>query len=335
MAKPRVLALPPQSLYRVLFSKQTQERLADFAEVRKNEKDENLSVEELIQIIPDFDGAITSWGSPRFTAEVVARAEKLKVIAHAAGTVKRFISQGVIERGIVVTSAAMAIAVPVAEHSLGLVLACLRNTVRHNNIFKEKGLWAKPELRGKSRSIHGKKVGVIGASFTGREFIKLLGPFDCRILVYDPYLSDEEAGELGVKRVSLEELLRESDIVALHAPLVPETEGMLGAKELALMKDDAVLVNTARGKIINYDALLAELKKGRLRAGLDVTDPEPLPQDSPFRELDNVIITPHIAGFSPVSRLAVGRMATESVIDVLSGRRPVNQVDLEKLSIIA
>ncbi len=335
MANPKVLVLLPQALYSVLFSQETRERLAEFAEVKKNQRRENLSTDELAEIIEDFDGAITSWGSPRFTEEVTARAGKLKVIAHAAGTVKPYISQAVVDRGIVVTSAAMAIAVPVAEHCLGLILASLRNTVMHNSLFKEKGIWGKRELREKSRSIHGEKVGVIGASFTGREFIKLLGPFDCQILVYDPYLSDEEAGKLGVKSVSLEELLRESDIVALHAPFTSETEGMLGAKELALMKDDAVLVDTARGKIIDHDALLAELKKGRLRAGLDVTDPEPLPQDSPFRELDNVIITPHIAGFSPVSRFAVGRIAVESVIDVLSGRTPVNQVDLRKLSIIA
>jgi len=335
VARLKVLVLPPKSLYRILFSKDTEKRLSEFAEVIRNEKDENLSTEELTQIIEDFDGAITSWGSPRFTEEVVARARKLKVIAHAAGSVKRFVSQAVIERGIVVTSAAMAIAVPVAEHCLGLVLACLRNTVRHNNMFKEKGIWRKPGLWEKSRSIHGKKVGVIGASFTGREFIKLLSRFDCQILLYDPYLSDEEAAELGVKRVSLEELLRQSDIVAVHAPLTSETEGMLGAKELALMKDDAVLVNTARGKIIDHQALLAELQKGRLRAGLDVTDPEPLPKDSPFRRMDKVIITPHIAGFSSVSRVAVGRMAAQSVIDVFSGRRPVNQVDLKRLSIIA
>jgi len=335
MDKPRVLVLPPPSLYQVLFSRETQERLSRFARVTRNEQDKNLSSEELAQIIESFDGAITSWGSPRFTDEVVEKAGKLKVIAHAAGSVKRFISQAVIERGIVVTSAAIAIAVPVAEHCLGLVLASLRNTVRHNNLFKEKGVWGTPELREKSRSIHGKKVGVIGASFTGREFIKLLAPFDCQILVYDPYLSEEDAQGLGVKCVSLEELLRASDIAALHAPLTSETQGMLGARELALMKDDAVLVNTARGKIIDHQALLAELKKGRLRAALDVTDPEPLPQDSPFRKLDNVIITPHIAGFSPVSRVAVGRMAAQSVIDVLSGRRPINQVDLKRLSIIA
>jgi phosphoglycerate dehydrogenase-like enzyme len=335
MTGPRVLILPPPSLYQVLFSRETEERLSRFARVTRNEKDKNLSSQELAQIIESFDGAVTSWGSPAFTEEVVAKASRLKVIAHAAGSVKRYISEAVVERGIVVTSAAVAIAVPVAEHCLGLILASLRKTVAHNNLFKEKGVWGKRGLRAKSGSIHGKKIGVIGASFTGREFIKLLGPFDCQVLVYDPYLSEEDAQALGVKCASLQELLRESDIVALHAPLTSETQGMLGAGELALMKDDAVLVNTARGKIIDHTALLAELQKGRLCAGLDVTDPEPLPQDSPFRKLDNVIITPHIAGFTPVSRLAVGRMAAQSVIDVLSGRTPVNQVDLKKISIIA
>jgi phosphoglycerate dehydrogenase-like enzyme len=142
----------------------------------------------------------------------------------------------------------------------------------------------------------GKTVGIVGASHVGRFLMRLLAPFDLRRLVCDPYLPVSTARELGAELCPLEELLRRSDVVTLHAPAVPSTRHMIGKAELAAMRDGSLLINTARGAVVDHDALLTELRSGRLRAILDVTEPEPLPNGSPLFDLPNVILTPHVAG---------------------------------------
>lgn len=139
-------------------------------------------------------------------------------------------------------------------------------------------------------------VGVIGASRIGRRVIELLRPFDLRVLLYDPYVDAAEAATLGVEPVSLDELCTRSDIVTVHAPQLPATRHMIGARQLAAMQDGATLINTARGSLIDEHALVPELSGGRLHAVLDVTDPETPGADSPLYDLPNVLLTPHIAG---------------------------------------
>ncbi|HEB11942.1 MAG TPA: hypothetical protein ENI06_12110 [Spirochaetales bacterium] len=152
-------------------------------------------------------------------------------------------------------------------------------------------------------------MGIIGASRVGRQVIKLLKLFGPDILLYDPFVSQQEGADLGVLKVELDELLKLADVVSLHAPLTQENGKMLNAKNLALMKDDALLINTARGALIDETALIEELARGRFFAFLDVTEPEPPAQNSPLRRLNNVVVTPHIAGCiedcSHMSELAV------------------------------
>ncbi len=143
---------------------------------------------------------------------------------------------------------------------------------------------------------HGRRVGVIGASRIGRRVIELLRPFDLRVSLTDPYVDETGAAELGVPLRGLDHLLRTSDVVTIHAPETPETHHLVGPRELSLMPDGAVLINTARGGLLDHDALITELRTGRLSAILDVTDPEPLPTDSPLYDLPNAFITPHLAG---------------------------------------
>ena len=143
---------------------------------------------------------------------------------------------------------------------------------------------------------YNKTIGIVGASHVGRLVIEYLKPFDLRVLLYDPYVTPLAARELGANKVGLSELMSASDVVSLHAPLLKDTQLMIGARELSLMGDNATLINTARGGLIDQNALLAELMKGRLFAVLDTTDPEVLPPNSPFYQLSNVFLTPHIAG---------------------------------------
>jgi phosphoglycerate dehydrogenase-like enzyme len=163
-------------------------------------------------------------------------------------------------------------------------------------------------------------VGVIGASLVGRRVLRLLRPFGCRLLLFDPYVTEDEARGMGAEPVTdLVRLCERSDVVTLHVPALPSTEKMLGAREFRAMKDDAVFVNTARGMCIDEAALVAELEKGRLFAILDVTEPEPAAPDSPLRKLKNVVLTSHLGG-TPAKNL--GRQAVEDIEAFLSGGSP-------------
>ncbi|MBT2367852.1 hydroxyacid dehydrogenase [Streptomyces sp. ISL-10] len=239
---------------------------------------------------------LTCWGAPSLTAEVLAAAPRLRAVVHAAGSVKQHITEACWHRGIAVTSAAAANALPVAEFTLAAVLfagkRALRCAHRYAQLRAEHDWRAELDGAGNYR----RTVGVVGASRIGRRVIELLRPFDLRVLLYDPYVDEAGAAALGVERTGLDDLCARADVVTVHAPQVPATHHMIGARELARMRDGATLINTSRGSLVDEDALLPELLAGRLDAVLDVTDPEVPPADSPLYDLPNVLLTPHIAG---------------------------------------
>ena len=194
-------------------------------------------------------------------------------------------------------------AVPVAEFTLAAILFAnkrvfqLRDAYRQDRMLRDDSpLWKPWRGRGVEIGNYRKHVGIVGASNVGRKVIELARPLDLSLLVYDPYLTESEASELGAVKAGLAELLSQSDVVTLHAPLLAQTRGMIGAGELALLKDGATLINTARGPLVDHGALTLELANQRLFALLDTTQPDDLPRNSPLFELDNVILTPHIAG---------------------------------------
>lgn len=240
---------------------------------------------------------VTSWGCPPIDAAVVERMPKLRLIAHLAGSVKGFLDDAVWRRGILVTNAVAANAVPVAEYTLAAILFANKRVFQLQRAYAQARENRAPWTREAADvGNYRKTVGIVGASHVGRLVIKLLRPFDFDVLLYDPYVPPLAARDMRVSKVTLAELLGRSDVVSLHAPLLPETQHMLRGRELALMKDGATLVNTARGALVEPNALEAELRRGRLFAVLDTTEPEVLPEDSPLYELPNVFLTPHIAG---------------------------------------
>jgi phosphoglycerate dehydrogenase-like enzyme len=180
-----------------------------------------------------------------------------------------------------------------------------------------------------------KRVGIVGASRIGRRVIVALRPFDFSICVYDPYLSEQEAASLGVEKVELDDLLRSSDVVTLHAPSLPETRHLIGARELALIPDGAALINTARGALIDGAALEQELSSGRIRAVIDTTEPEPLPAGSPLYDLPNVFLTPHIAGASGTEVYRMTEIVIEEIGRYLRGEPLQHEVRQEDLARIA
>ena len=326
MSKPLVVVAIGQTHYKRMFSQQAWDALDEFASVVHHPGQEPTTKEELIPLLKDADAVITSWGVAQLDADVMAAAPRLKAMAHMGSSVKRFVSDAFWERGMHLTSAGITLARDVAETTLGLMIVGQKRIFPLGQHVREGG-WRDSPAWDKwfSRELFRKQVGIIGASNVGRHVIELLKPFDAKILLYDPFVTEEEAAKLGAEKLELDELLQRADVVSLHAPSNEKTYQMLNAERLAMMKDDALLINTARGTLIEEPALIKELQKGRFFAFLDVTDPEPPAADSPLRTLDNVIITPHIAGcIENCNRM--GELAVEELRRFFAGEEAIYKI---------
>jgi phosphoglycerate dehydrogenase-like enzyme len=262
---------------------------------------------------------------------VLARAPHLRLLAHTGASVKPFVSPASWRRGVRVTQAGAAMAQPVAERSLAMTLGLLQRVPHADHVLRSGGSWDQARA-GCRREIAGATVGIIGASRTGRAFAKLVGAVGALVQVYDPYLSDAAAEDFGVRRVDLSTLLSNSLVVAMHAPVTAETVGMLGPQELALIPDGSVLINTARASLIDTTALLAELATGRISAGFDVYDDEPLGDAHPLRLLPNVVLTPHTAGNTVESRRRAGELVISEIARFLGGQPLQHEVTEEQLA---
>ncbi len=326
--------LPPE-LYTELFSPDADTTLRALVDPSFRSDARRLTSAELADVLPGYDAIITGWGTPPFTPAVLDGADRLRLIAHSAGSVKAMLPKAVFARGIAVTHAASALAPAVAEMALLLVLLSLRHVHRYDDALRHGTSWEGQKAFGPQQELGGQRVGVISASQVGRHFIALMHAMRCDVWVYDPYLSETQATALGVTRATLPDLLAQCPIVSIHAPSTPETHRMLGAPEFARMPDGAILVNTARSWVLDEAALLAELRTGRITAALDVFDTEPLPPNSPFRTLDNVILTPHIAGASVQTRFRQGATIVAELARFFAGQPLAYAVTAERYDILA
>lgn len=332
--KPTIAVLIPEPTVSKTLSEKERKKLKSFSYV-KTESFSEAKPEIIRALIAGADGCITGWGSCTLTETILDAAPGLKIIAHAAGSVKPIVSDAVWQRGITVTSAAAAIAVGVAEHTLGLMLSAMKRTYWFNEIVHQ-GKWKDRGEMEKVKELYGITIGVVGAGHVGRHFIRLLQNFDVEILLYDPFVSQEEAKKLGVVRVEkLEDLMASVDILSLHAPDLPETRHIINRHNLKLLKNNALLINTARGSLIDENALYEELKTGRITACLDVTDPEPPAADNPLKGLTNVVFTPHIAGAVANNIFRQGKLAVTELKHFFSGKPLLYPVTREQLSRIA
>ncbi len=332
----RVLVLPPESLRREIFQPGALERLEAAADVSINDRSTNWTSAELAAAIPGVDAVIASWGSPKFDQQVLAAADRLRFIGYAAGSIKNIVPSEVFDRGVVVSHAADLIADSVAELCLGYILTIWRQIPQYDQAMHAHRPWREITAQyGYGHGLYYKTIGLIGCGMVARKFIRLLKPFEPTILVYDPYLSDERAAELGVTKVSLEELFERSDVISNHLPTTPETTRMIRAEHLRRIRDGALFINTARAASVDYDALLDELRKNRFQAALDVFPQEPLPEDSPFRDLPNVVLTPHRAGSTIESRQRLGTAMIDELLRFFRGEPLRYQVRKEQLAIMA
>ncbi|NLZ91641.1 MAG: phosphoglycerate dehydrogenase [Clostridiales bacterium] len=284
--------------------------------------------EELLKVIGDYHGIVVR-SATVVDREFFAAAKKLKVVGRAGNGIDNIDLDAATEAGVVVVNTPESNTVSAAEHTIGILLASCRNTCRANNHLKS-GKWDRSPFKG--NELDGKTVGIIGLGRIGALVASRLQAFNMKVIAYDPYIPDERFKMLGVQKAEkLEDLLAEADVITVHMPKTEETIGMIGEREIGLMKDGVRLVNCARGGIIDEKALYNALKSGKVAsAALDAFEQEPCP-GNPLFELENTVVTPHLGASTLEAQNKAGINIAKQVLDALEGKFVTNAVNMPSL----
>jgi D-3-phosphoglycerate dehydrogenase len=293
---------------------------ARVGEVTYNPTGKPLSSAEVRDLLPRIDGYIA--GLDAIDAAALAGADRLKVIARYGVGVDNVDLAAAKAKKIVVTNTPGANSVSVAELALGLMLALARQIPEAVEAV-HLGKW--PRFAG--LSLEGKTIGILGLGAIGRQLVRRLQGFDCRIVVHDPFVDAASASALGVELTGMDDVLAQSDFLSLHMPLLPETRGVVNDEFLERMKPGAFLINTARGEVIDEGALLRALQSGHLRgAGLDTFAKEPPDPENPLLKLPQVVATPHLGAMTDGATSNMGWMAMQDCLAVLNNEQPAHRV---------
>jgi len=292
------------------------------------------SREEVLEKIKDKDGLLCLL-TDKIDAEVMDAAPNLKVISTYSVGYDHIDIEAATKRGIYVTHTPGVLTDAVAEFTVGLLLAVTRRVLEADRTIRANE-WNKPWnpffLTGPE--LKGKTLGIIGFGRIGVAVAKKVQGFEMNVIYYDVYRKEDVEKELGVKYVDLETLLKTSDFVSLHVPLMKETYHMIDEKELKMMKPTAYLINTARGAVINTDALIKALEEGWIAgAALDVFEQEPLPPNHPLTKFKNVVLAPHIASATIEARQRMAELAANNLVAVLKGEMPPALVNKDVLKV--
>ncbi|MDW7990045.1 MAG: phosphoglycerate dehydrogenase [Archaeoglobaceae archaeon] len=312
---------------KVLIVEQISEEALEFMKTHGLEVDVKLGLkkEEILNIIQDYD-AIVVRSQIKVDREMIERGKKLKIIARAGVGVDNIDVETATQHGIIVVNAPGGNTISTAEHTIALMFAVARKIPQAYLSMKERK-WERKKFVG--IELRGKTVGVIGLGRVGYEVARRCKALDMNVIAFDPYISSDRAQKIGVKLVDLKTLLKESDIITLHVPKTKETVGMIGKKEIELMKDGVIIINTARGGIIKEENLLDGLKSGKiLGVGFDVYEEEPPNFDGQIFKFENVVTTPHIAASTKEAQQSVGRIIAEDIVCVAKGLPAKNAVNL-------
>ena len=321
MTRPNVLVLASDVLFQHFFSDASLEKLDAVASWSRSALREDSS--DLRSELANADVLMTTWHSPFITADMLGQDPRVKLIAHCGGEVKSRVAEDVFE-SVTITNAADPMARGVAEMALALMLTLVRRIPDYAAEMRN-GVTRTNEYVSEGETLTGRRVGIVGFGRIGRAFARLLQPLGVEMVVSDPYANADS--------VQLDELVGSCSVVVLCAALTPETRHLFDKRRLSLLRDGSYLINVARGGLIDPDALMSELRSGRITAALDVTDPlEPLPPDHELRKLPNVILTPHIAAGGIEMRREIGATAVAEVIRFVKGEPPLNRVTKEMLA---
>jgi len=310
------------------------ERIFDPRDLARLSKSNTIFTRDDLSHLADVDVLVTGWGTSALDDAFLDSAENLKLIAHAAGSTRYLVPAKFWSRGIRLCSANEALGIGVAETTLALMIAGLKGFFPCAQLTRE-DQWKSDGLPWPVREMYQIDIGLIGASKIGRHVIRLLKQFEVNVLLYDPHVTAEEAKELGVERVDLMELMRRSEVVSLHAPALESTRRMLKREHFRAMKNRAIFINTARGMIVDEEALVEELKTGRIFAFIDVTHPEPPRPRHPFRTLPNCVLLPHIAGAITNGCRRQGRSVVDQILEFQEGKPMHGEIGEQKWKIMA
>ncbi|WTF11509.1 hydroxyacid dehydrogenase [Streptomyces sp. NBC_01613] len=310
-------------------------RLADLTDIDPQLVLDDLTTPAAHQALADAELLITGWGCPPVDAAALDAAPRLRAVVHTAGTVRHHITAACWERGLAVSSAAAANAVPVAEYTLAMILLANKRVLDTARVYHAERRRIDWNERHPDAGNYRRTVGILSASVIGRRVIDLLRPHDLTVLLHDPYVPDAEARDLGAHPVPLPELFARSDVVSVHTPLLPETRGLVSRSMLTRLRNGGTLINTARGAVVDQEALTDEVVAGRLHAILDVTEPEVLPAESPLWDCPNALVTPHIAGSKGGELRRLADLALAEVESYVRGRPFAHPVRPESLARLA
>ena len=319
-----------------VFDQDVLDRLARSCDMLSSNPLTSFTTPDARALLAEAEILVTAWGCPMLTPDILRTASKLKLIAHAAGTVKFTVDPIAYANGVRVTHAAEANAVPVAEFTLAAILFANKRVFELRDLYRsDPSRLSSYRLMNQPIGNFRRTVGLVGASRIGRRVAAMLEGFDLNVLLYDPFVQPDDPIAIHAELVDLDVLMARSDVVSVHAPSLPSTRGMIGTRQLRLMRNGAAFINTARGALVDEAALLAELETGRIQAVLDVTDPEVPPADSAFFSLPNVFLTPHIAGAIGTERTRLGLMAVEEVERYARGEPMLYEIEPELLERLA
>lgn len=284
-------------------------------------------------VLHDAEIIISGWGMPTVDASFLSRAPNLRAVIYGAGSVRGFVTDALWDRDIVITSSYAANAVPVAEYTLAAILFSLKHGWRLAAAIKSAGAFPP---RTAVPGAYGSTIGIVSLGMVGRLVVERLRPFDLRVIAYDPFVTSAMADEMGVTLISLGQLFRQSAVVSLHTPWLPETVGMITAEHFAAMPNGATFINTARGAIVREDEMIAVLQqRPDVQAVLDVTYPEPPIPGSPLYTLPNVVLTPHLAGSRDDECRRLGRYAVDELRRYLAGEPLRWRITREQAALLA
>ncbi|HEX8463581.1 MAG TPA: phosphoglycerate dehydrogenase [Abditibacterium sp.] len=286
-----------------------------------------LSEDQLVEIAANYD-ALMVRSQTKITRRVLEAATKLQIVGRAGVGVDNIDVPAATERGVIVVNSPAGNTVAVAELALGMMLSLVRKLIPAHQSIAE-GEWKRSKFLG--TELYGKTLGIVGVGRIGVEVSRRATAFGMKILGYDPFLTTTRAEQLGIEATSIEDILKRADFVTLHTPLTKETKHLINEQSLSSMKPGAIILNCARGGIIDETALYEALKNGVIGgAGLDVYEIEP-PKDNPLRELENVILTPHLGASTEEAQVEVALDVARQIVDVLEGRPPQSAVNLPPL----
>ena len=325
MGKPKIYIALPESDANLKW--EDRQFLREFAEVIQHSGKQKPTDEEKLMICRDVDGVVIGRSGGWLTREMIDAAKKLKVVGVIGGSVVGAQPDYLLNKGIAVINTGWAMSPAVAEFTLAMMLCGLRDIPHMISSMQQKG-WGTAR---NALDLTGKTVGLIGFGMIARRVAELLKPFQNDIRVFDPYVAPEKITGYDVCLCGLDELLSQSLVVSIHAGLTDETQGMIGAHQLAFIPDGGLLVNTARAGVVDEKALIAELKTGRIRAALNVFWTEPLSIDHPLRSFDNVILTPHGGGLTQDTMLRHSRSIARDLKKFFAGEDVQNLVSREML----